>query len=81
MRLYEQTRTEYIRVLGADHPDTLRACLNLAHAYYGVGRLTDAEKLLREVVKRCKLNLPGSDPLTAAARTSLSNITGDSAEQ
>lgn len=77
VRLYKQTRTEYIRVLGADHPDTLGASVNLAHAYYAVGRVSDAETLLRETVGRCELSLPAADPLTASARTSLANITGN----
>ena len=76
VRLYEQTRTEYTRVLGADHPDTLTACMNLAHAYYGVGRSTDATKLLQETVDRCELSLPPADPLTVAVRGSLANISG-----
>lgn len=79
VQLYEQTRTEYTDALGADHPDTLSACVNLAHAYYGVGRVTDAEKLLRVTLGRCVLSLPASDPLTATARTSLTNISGESA--
>jgi hypothetical protein len=78
VRLAEQTRAEYTKVLGADHPDTLAACVNLAHAYYGVGRITDAAGLLRETVERCELSLPAFDPLTAAARDSLANISGTS---
>ncbi len=77
VQLYEQTRTDYARAIGADHPDTLSTCVNLAHAYYGVGRVTDAEKLLRDTIGRCELSLPASDPLTATARTSLANITGE----
>ncbi len=77
VQLYEQTRTDYTRAIGADHPETLDACVNLAHAYYGVGRVTDAEKLLRDTIGRCELSLPASDPLTATARTSLANITGE----
>jgi Tetratricopeptide repeat len=76
VRLYELTRAEYTRVLGADHPDTLATCMNLAHTYYGVGRLTDAVKLLQETVERCELSLPPSDPLTVAARNSLTNVSG-----
>jgi tetratricopeptide (TPR) repeat protein len=77
VQLYEQARTDYTRAIGADHPDTLGACVSLAHAYYAVGRVTDAEKLLRDTVGRCELSLPASDPLTATARTSLTNITGE----
>ena len=47
--------------------------MNLAHAYYGVGRITDANAA-PETVERCELSLPASDPLTVAARTSLANI-------
>ena len=77
VQLYERARTDYTRAIGVDHPDTLGACVSLAHAYYKVGRVTDAEKLLRETVNRCELSLPASDPLTAIARTSLTNITGE----
>ena len=38
VRLGEQTRAGYTRLLGVDHPDTLAASLNLAHAYLSVGR-------------------------------------------
>ena len=78
VRLAEQTRAAYTGTLGADHPDTLTACLNLAHAYAAVGRRTDAVRLLTETVERCELSLPVSDPLTVAARTSLTNINGPS---
>jgi tetratricopeptide (TPR) repeat protein len=76
VRFGDRTRADYTRVLGADHPDTLAACLNLAHAYYGVGRITDAARLLQETVQRCELSLPAFDPLTSAARDSLTNISG-----
>lgn len=76
VRLFEQARADYVKALGADHPDTLRACINLAHAYYAVGRISDAAKLLSETVERCELSLPPADPLTVTARTSLANISG-----
>jgi Flp pilus assembly protein TadD len=77
VRLYEQVRSEYVQAVGADHRDTLAACVNLAHAYYAVGRLSDASKLLSETVERCELSLPAADPLTVTARTSLANISGN----
>jgi tetratricopeptide (TPR) repeat protein len=77
VRMYEQARTEYVQALGTDHRDTLAASVNLAHAYYAVGRLGDAARLLSETVKRCELTLPPADQLTATARTSLANISGD----
>ena len=78
LRLYEQTCAGYERVLGADHPGTLTSRANLAHAYYAVGRLTDATTLLRDIVARCELVLPPGDPLTQAVRKSLSSIAGRS---
>jgi hypothetical protein len=76
VRFGERTRTEYAKVLGTDHPDTLSACVNLAHAYYGVGRLTDAARLLQDTLERCEQSLPPNHPLTASARDSLANISG-----
>jgi tetratricopeptide (TPR) repeat protein len=76
VRLAEQTAAEYTQILGADHRDTLTACLNLAHAYYGVGRRSDAVRLLTDIIERCEQNLSAGDPLTAAARASRANITG-----
>ncbi|MEU1827517.1 tetratricopeptide repeat protein, partial [Streptomyces abikoensis] len=39
MPLYEQTLTDSMRVLGADHPDTLASRNNLAYAYESAGDL------------------------------------------
>ena len=50
------------RILGPEHPDTLAACVNLAHAYYGVGRLTDAARLLQQTIERCEQSLPRVRP-------------------
>jgi Tetratricopeptide repeat len=36
--LYEQTLADQLRVLGADHPDTLTSRDNLAAAYEAAGR-------------------------------------------
>jgi hypothetical protein len=79
VRLAERTRAEYAKVLGPDHPDTLAACVNLAHAYYGVGRITDAARLLQQTIERCEQSLPAFDPLIVAARSSLANISGTGA--
>ncbi len=40
--LYEQTLADMVRVLGADHPDTLKSRSNLALGYQAVGRLAEA---------------------------------------
>jgi hypothetical protein len=76
VQYYEQTRTGYERALGADHPDTLARCASLAHAYYAVGRVTDAMLLLRDTLARCERVLPPGDPLTDSVQQSLTNITG-----
>jgi hypothetical protein len=77
LQLFEQARTGYERVLGADHPDTLARSASLAHAYYSAGRLTDASTLLRETYARCERTLPAGDALTQQVRDSLTNIVGD----
>jgi hypothetical protein len=64
-------------VLGADHPETLARRVNLAHAYYTVGRLTDATTTLRDTLERCQRALPPGDPLTQTVRESLTNIAGE----
>jgi len=53
--------------------------VNLAHAYYGVGRVTDAAKLLQQTIERGEQSLPAFDPLIVAARSSLANISGTGA--
>jgi thioredoxin-like negative regulator of GroEL len=70
--LYERTRSDCQRVLGADHPDTLAARANLAHAYYAVGRSSDARVLLVAALADCERALAPGDPLTVAVRDSLS---------
>jgi hypothetical protein len=76
LRLHEQACADSERVLGADHPDTLARRASLAHAYYKVGRLTDATTLLRDTVARCEQVLVPGDRLTQAVRESLTNIAG-----
>jgi hypothetical protein len=76
LQYYEQTNEGYQRALGPDHPDTLARCANLAHAYYAVGRVTDAKELLRDTLARCERVLPPGDPLTESTRQSLTNIAG-----
>ena len=74
VRLGEQTRAGYTRLLGVDHPDTLAASLNLAISYLSVGRDGDASKVLEDTVERCNATLAPSDPLRIAAQTSWQNI-------
>ena len=63
-------------MLGADHADTLARCSRLAHLYYAVGRVGDAEALLRETLARCERVLPYGDPLTQTVHQSLASIAG-----
>ena len=58
-------------MLGVDHPDTLAARANLAHAYYAVGRTADARVLLTATLADCERALAPGDPLTVAVRDSL----------
>jgi hypothetical protein len=76
VQLYEETRAAYARVLGADHPDTLASCVNLAYSYYAVGRVTDALALLRDTLARCEQDLPPGDPVTGSAREALASMAG-----
>ncbi len=76
MRLYEESCDDSVRILGVDHPDTLGRKMHLAHALYAVGRIGDATNMLRDTVERCERILPPGDPLTTAARESLTNIVG-----
>jgi hypothetical protein len=80
LQLYEQTVAGYDHALGPDHPDTLARCLSLATAYYAVGRLTDAQSLLRETLARCERVLPPGDRLTQVVRESLTNVAGASGQ-
>jgi hypothetical protein len=72
--LYERSRTDCQRVLGAHHPDTLAARANLAHAYYAVGRVPEAVTLLRKALTDCERVLAPDDPLTLAVRESLDAV-------
>jgi DNA helicase TIP49 (TBP-interacting protein) len=40
----------HVKVLGSDHPDTLEAANNLAHALYGQSKHDEAATVLTEVV-------------------------------
>jgi hypothetical protein len=77
VQLSERTCADSDRHLGADHADTLARRANLANLYYAVGRVGDAEALLRDTLARCERVLAFGDPLTQAVRQSLANIAGD----
>ena len=62
--LYGDALAVFRRVLGAEHPDTLRAMRNLSAVYRGLGRDDEAEHLLDEAAvleaSRGDLNASGS---------------------
>ena len=59
------------RLLGADHPDTLRSRNNLANAYRAAGRLNDATPLLEETLEAQTRVLGPNHPATLRSRNSL----------
>jgi len=74
MQFAERCSADSEQVLGSDHADTLARMARLAHLYYAVGRMGDAEAVLRETSVRCERTLPPGHPLTAVVRESLANI-------
>ncbi len=74
LELYERTRADCQRALGPDHPDTLAARTNLAHAYYAMGRTAEASTILEKTLADCERVLAPGDPLTAAVRDSLDAV-------
>ena len=67
--MQEQTLADRERVLGADHPETLRARGNLATAYEQVGRTAEAIRLDEQTLADRERVL-GADhpPIPASAR-------------
>ena len=59
------------RVLGADHPDTLTVCNNLAHAYDSVGRFGEAIELYERVLAERERVLGADHPDTLTVRNNL----------
>ena len=59
------------RILGADHPDTLRSRNNLASAYQDAGRLNDAIPLHEETLKAQEQLLEPNHPDTLRSRNNL----------
>ena len=61
------------RLLGADHPDTLRSRNNLASAYQDAGRLNDAIPLHEETLKAQEQLLEPNHPDTLITRNNLAS--------
>ena len=52
------------RILGVEHPDTIRAMANLASTYYSLGKYTEAEKLEIQVLNARNIILGMEHPDT-----------------
>ena len=59
------------RVLGAEHPDTLRSASNLAESLSKQGKYVDAERIEREVLEGRKRVLGAEHPDTLASANNL----------
>ncbi|WP_189250192.1 tetratricopeptide repeat protein, partial [Streptosporangium pseudovulgare] len=69
--LHEQTLTDRIRILGADHPNTLNSRNNLASAYESAGDLTRAIPMYEQTLTDCIRVLGEEHPLTVTVRNNL----------
>ncbi|GHH72514.1 tetratricopeptide repeat protein [Streptosporangium violaceochromogenes] len=69
--LFEQTLTDSIRVLGADHPNALASRNNLAYAYRSAGDLGRAVPLLEQTLTDSIRVLGADHPDTLASRNNL----------
>ncbi|GAB3849074.1 tetratricopeptide repeat protein [Dactylosporangium cerinum] len=67
------TLTDRLRVLGADHPDTLASRSNLAGAYQQAGRLAEAIDLYNAVLADSERVLGIDHPDTMISRNNLAN--------
>ena len=71
IEILKDATEEAERVLGADHPETLRSCNNLASAYRAAGRLNDAIPLLEETLTTREELLGPNHPHTLGSRNNL----------
>jgi len=74
LQISEQCCADSERVLGPDHPDTLARMAHLAYLYHEVGRIGDAESLLRRTAAYRERSLAHGHPLTQAISQRLPNI-------
>ena len=71
IEILEDAAEESERILGADHPDTLRARNNLALAYRAAGRLNDAIPLHEETLTALARILGPNHPNALTSRNNL----------
>jgi tetratricopeptide (TPR) repeat protein len=69
--LYERTLVDYQRMLGPDHPNTLRARNNLAMGYLAAGQRARAIRLLERLLADCERVLGANHPDTQTVRDNL----------
>ena len=69
--LCEQVLADRVRVLGADHPDTLTSRNNLATAYQAACRHHEAINLFKDTLEVCEEALSPDHPLTIQVRRNL----------
>ena len=69
--LLEQVLTDCVRVLGADHPDSLTSRNKLAYAYHAAGHLTEAITLYEQVLTDSIRILGEDHPNTLTIRHNL----------
>ncbi|MEU8385760.1 tetratricopeptide repeat protein, partial [Streptosporangium sp. NPDC048865] len=69
--LFEQTLTDFRRVLGEDHPDTLGSRNNLAGAYQSAGQLDNAISLFEQTLTDSRRVLGEDHPNTLGSRNNL----------
>ena len=67
----EDTLTRCRRVLGEDHPHTLRSATNLAANLWGLGRYELARQLGEDTLTRCRRVLGEDHPYTLLSATYL----------
>jgi hypothetical protein len=75
--LFKRTLADCERVLGADHPNTLRSRNNLAMSYQAAGQPAKAISLLERTIADCERVLGANHPDTKAARANLAALTGE----
>jgi len=78
--LFKQVLENQLRVLGADHPDTLASRGNLACAYQVAGDLGQAIPLFKQVLEDLLRVLGADHPSTLASRNNLAGAYQDAGD-
>jgi hypothetical protein len=69
--LHEQMLADFERLLGAEHPDTLAACNNVALTYRDMGDVVRATALFERTLASCERVLGSDHPITETTRENL----------